>query len=113
MQNSLTGLLGEELAAQYLRTEKYIVLDNSYRSKYGEIDIIAKKKNLIVFVEVKTRKNDNFAKALENVDYRKQEKIKLTASLWMAENDNNFDYRFDVVEVYLDANIINHIENAF
>lgn len=110
------GKWGEAQAGVYLRKKGYELLAANYRSRFGEIDIIAKKDSFVVFVEVKQRKNDVFAQAQEAVTYKKQQRIKATAELWLSTEDSQLQPRFDVIEVYGGMNTepkINHIENAF
>ena len=109
----LKGAFGEGEAAKFLRKNKYEIIASGYYSRFGEIDLIAKKGNTVVFVEVKTRKNASFAKAFEAVDRSKIQKIKATAQMWMTQNDKDYDYRFDVIEIYTESKKLNHIENAF
>ena len=118
MNTKLLGKWGEEQAANYLRSKKYEIISAGYRTRYGEIDLIAKKKNMIVFVEVKLRKNGNFAPAMEFVDGHKQRRLRTTAEIWLGERELDCLCRFDVVEVYAPKGErgpvrINHIENAF
>lgn len=65
MNTTLAGKRGEALAAEYLRKKGYTLLEAGYRSRYGEIDLIVKKRGIVAMVEVKSRKSDRFAKALE------------------------------------------------
>ena len=116
MEKRLIGKLGEKLACKWYTDRKYKLLDVNYRTRLGEIDIIATKKNEIVFIEVKTRKNSNFYEAKEAVTYSKQLKIKAAASQFLAENNlEDYNVRFDVAEIYHPENnpVINIIENAF
>ena len=113
MKTLIAGREGEAAAARYLRKKGYKVISAGYRSRYGEIDIIAEDGDTVVFVEVKLRKNDVFANAFEAVTARKMEKIRLTASQWLAENDRTSPARFDIIEIYTDYGTVNHIENAF
>lgn len=88
----------------------------SYRG--GEIDIIAEDRKFIVFVEVKLRKNADFAAAREFVTAAKQQRIIKTAQLWLMKTRCEKQPRFDVIEVYAPFGesgriTINHIENAF
>ena len=68
---------------------------------------------MLCFVEVKLRKSDDFAKAMEYVDRRKQDKIRITASMYLSQNPTTLQPRFDVIEIYTETGRINHIENAF
>ena len=117
--NNLTGAWGEALAAEYLRKKHYCLLATGYRCRYGEIDLIVCDKTYLVFVEVKLRKTSSFAQAREFVDYRKQNRIKTTASVYLAQNPTALQPRFDVIEIYAPEGIvtkkpiINHLEDAF
>ena len=112
------GNIGESAAADFLKKEKkFKIIERNYTNFLGEIDIIAKSKNDIVFVEVKTRTSTDFGYASQAVDYKKQEKIKKIAQIYTKDSYNT-SIRFDVVEVYIDKSTnqiskINHIENAF
>lgn len=109
------GSAGESSAANYLRRKGYKIIERNYSCRFGEIDIIAQKGMYIVFVEVKTRKNEEFAMAREFVTYGKQQRIIKTAMLWLQQNDSELQPRFDVVEVIGEGfgRTIRHIENAF
>ena len=90
----------------------------NYRKKYGEIDIVAKSRDYILFVEVKTRHNNPYTQPYEAVDFRKQRKIILTSSAYLSENKIDSYCRFDVCEVFVDENTlkldhINYIKIAF
>ena len=118
-RNNLVGAWGETLAAQYLQKKRYRLLASQYRSRFGEIDLIVCNKEYIVFVEVKLRKNDKFARAAEFVDHAKQNRIRTTASYYLAENETELQPRFDVIEIYAPQGEqtkkpqINHLEDAF
>lgn len=107
------------MAAQYLRKKGYKILASGYRCRYGEIDLIAQRKGILAFVEVKLRKNDSFAQAREFVSFAKQDRLRKTASMYLAQDDSNLQPRFDVVEVYAPQGtetvkpVINHLEGAF
>ena len=111
----MIGSDGESAAAAYLKKKKYIILGQNYSCRFGEIDIIARKDGFVVFVEVKTRKNENFAAAREFVTRQKQERIIKAAMLWLQQNDTELQPRFDVIEV-VGVGLgrrITHIKNAF
>ena len=102
------GKKGENAACEFLK--------RNYSKKYGEIDIVAKKENLISFIEVKTRSNTDFGLACEAVSKGKQERIIKTAKTFILEYKLNEDYSFDIIEVYHNNGVvqkIEHIENAF
>lgn len=108
------GDFGEELTVSYLEKKGYRILDRNYSKPFGEIDVIAIKDDLIAFVEVKTRKSDDFAYAAEAVDFYKQQRIRRASQAYLVENDmTDFLMSFDVSEIYLDTRKINYIENAF
>ncbi len=71
-----------------------------FRCRFGEIDLIVRDRKFLVFVEVKLRKQAKFAKALEYVDRRKQDRIRITASLYISQNPTQLQPRFDVIEIY-------------
>lgn len=109
------GKIGEDIACEYLIKEGYIILDRNFRTKFGEIDIIGKKQDIIIFFEVKTRSNIQYGYPYEYVDYKKQRKIINTAHSYIKyKNIKDMQYRFDIIEVYQQKETrINHIENAF
>jgi len=118
MNKSVLGHWGEEQAARFLRKKGYRIIAMNFSCRMGEIDIIASKKSYIVFVEVKLRKNAGFAQAREYVSRAKQERIKITAMMWLGRNETELQPRFDVIEIYAPEGAggkltINHIEDAF
>ena len=115
----LRGAWGEALAAEYLRKKRFTVVAAGYSCRFGEIDLIVKDRKFLVFVEVKLRKTADFAKAMEYVDRRKQDRIRLTASMYLSRNPTNLQPRFDVIEIYAPEGTatvhpeIRHMEDAF
>jgi len=113
------GKWGEGVALEYMKTKGFTIAATGFRSRFGEIDIIAKSKEYLVFVEVKTRKDTCFAFAREYVSRDKQRKIISTANYWLLKRPTKLQPRFDVIEIYAKygeqtvAPEINHIENAF
>ncbi len=107
----------EELACTYLINKNYSILATNYQKRSGEIDIIAQKNNLVSFVEVKYRKTNSFYNPREAVTFSKQQKIIKTAEYYIfenfSENNCNYNYTFDIIEIVGKDNLINHIENAF
>lgn len=118
-QNNITGAWGESLAADYLKKKHYKLVATNYRSRFGEIDLIVCDKNYLVFVEVKLRKSDSFARAAEFVDHHKQNRLRSTAEIYLSEYPTALQPRFDIIEVYAPNGIatvnpkINHLEDAF
>lgn len=120
MKNSrLNGAWGEALAAEYLRKKKYKIEAVGYHCRFGEIDLIVSNRQYLVFVEVKLRKSSKFAQAMEFVDYRKQDRIRATASMYLSQNNTGLQPRFDVIEIYAPEGSatalpeIRHMEDAF
>ena len=118
-KSKLSGSWGEALAAQFLRKKHYKIEAVGYRCRFGEIDIIASNKRFLVFVEVKLRKTNHFAEAMEYVDSRKQDRLRTTASVYLDQNPTPLQPRFDVIEIYAPEGmatahpVINHMEDAF
>ena len=99
-RNNLSGAWGEAVAAQYLKKKHYTLVAAGYRCRFGEIDLIVQNQHFLVFVEVKLRKGEAFAQAREYVDGRKQQRLRLTASMYLSQNPTELQPRFDVVEIY-------------
>ena len=102
MKKDKTGRWGETLARLRLLVSGYSIIENNYRTKGGEIDIIAKDRGELIFIEVKTRRGKDYGPPEEAVDYRKREKLSQLAMTYIAEKEL-FDMpaRFDVVAVDL------------
>ena len=118
-KNNIAGSWGESLASEYLRKKHYRLVATNYRSRFGEIDLIVQNRKYLVFVEVKLRKSNKFAEAMEFVDFRKQERLRTTAEIFLSNYTTRLQPRFDVIEVYAPDGvetinpIINHLEGAF
>jgi putative endonuclease len=94
------GQLGEKLACEFLRKNGYQIIDQNFRTRGGEIDIVAEKEKMLVFVEVKTRTNRTFGLPEEAIDERKQHKLAMTAECYLAAHHlYDQDYRIDSVAV--------------
>lgn len=117
--SNLSGAWGEALAAEYLRKKRYEIMASGYRCRFGEIDLIARNRRFLVFVEVKLRKSARFAAAGEYVDTRKQSRLRSTAAMYLAQNPTQLQPRFDVIEIYAPDGTstahpeIRHMEDAF
>ena len=117
--SKLIGAWGEALAAEFLRDKHYKIIASGFRSRFGEIDLIAQNRKFLVFVEVKQRRSARFAQAREYVDRRKQDKLRMTASLYLSRNPTKLQPRFDVIEIYAPEGTatvdpeIYHLEDAF
>ncbi|GHU95281.1 UPF0102 protein [Clostridia bacterium] len=106
------GDKGETIAVEYLEKLGYSILARNYRTRFGEIDVVALNSGTVVFAEVKYRRNNRFADAREHVTVSKRQKIRRAASQWLARYNNESPARFDVLEIYENGEI-NHIINAF
>lgn len=119
VRDNLTGPWGEATAAEYLRRKRYEILETGYRCRFGEIDLIVRNRKYLVFVEVKLRKSPRFARAAEFVDRRKQDRIRITASMYLSRYPTDLQPRFDVIEIYAPEGVntrrpeIYHMEDAF
>ena len=110
------GEKGEAIAVQQLKKDGYKILETNYLTKLGEIDIIAKDRDTIVFVEVKARRSVHFGSPKEAVSTQKQKKISLVALYYLkTTNQMTTKARFDVVAVNLnrDQPWVEIIKNAF
>ena len=113
------GDRGEALVAQYLRKNGYRILAHSYRCRFGEIDLVAEKDDVISFVEVKLRSSTAHGLPREFVTYSKQRKLRRTAECYLAGLGREEKTRFDVAEVYTDSAHteatarIEYLEDAF
>lgn len=115
----LLGRWGEAKVGEYLRKRGCRLLAAGWHCRMGEIDLIADDGTYLRFVEVKLRKDDRFAQPREAVDARKQERLLVTAKLYLAGHPTRLQPRFDVAEVYAPEGMetrepeIIYIENAF
>lgn len=111
------GRSGENLAAKHLKKKGYSILYKNFRTHCGEIDIIARYQDVLIFVEVKTRSRGEIGSPLQAVTGRKQHQISKVALEYLSRNDLfDKDARFDVISIICDSNNkteIEHIENAF
>lgn len=112
MNNKELGNKGEDLACEYLKKNGYEILErNRHFSKLCEIDIIAKYKNKIIFVEVKTRKNNNFGTPFEAITTTKYNNIKTGVLSYLQENKIK-KYQIDVIAITLNPQLkIEHLKD--
>lgn len=98
------GNIGEEAAVQALKKRGYKIIARNYRTKMGEIDIVAKDGEYTVFVEVRLRKSNAFGSPADTIDRRKQQKIIKTAQMYAVKNDiYDTPMRFDAVLINADT----------
>lgn len=110
------GQEGEALAAAWLGKEGYEILERNWRSGHSEIDLIARKEDIIVFVEVKTRKNADFGFPEDSVDAAKEKSLARGARDYLEKNKLDNEIRFDIISIIKAAGRvpeIYHIPDAF
>ncbi len=114
-QNEI-GKKGEDLAVALLLNKEYKLLERNWRFSKAEIDIICKKDDLLVFVEVKTKSYNFFGEAAESVGAKKEILIADAAAAYMREVEHEWAFRFDIISILLPEGsdpIISHYEDAF
>jgi putative endonuclease len=116
-QKQTIGKIGEDLAVEFIAAKGYEVVERNYRYGHGEIDIVAKDRDSLVFIEVKTRNNLEFGPPVLAVTKNKQRQIRKIAEAYLYDkNISDTECRIDVIGILLIKNIepqINHIINAF
>lgn len=110
-QNIKLGKKGERKARRYLWFRGWKILEKNYKNPFGEVDIIAKKKGVIAFIEVKTRLSDIFGLPNEAVTENRKRRYIMAAKYYFAGREPDCTVRFDIIEVFRGQ--LNHIENAF
>lgn len=110
-----TGKKGEELAREFLAGEGYQIIDVNWRYYHKEIDIVAQKDDMMVFVEVKTRASLNFELPKEAVTIKKQKNLIVAADAYLQEKEIDLPSRFDIISVYAQdpPKILEHLQDAF
>ena len=115
MHNQILGKKGEDLAANFLERNGYLILDKNWRSSHLELDIVAKNDVFLVFVEVKTRSGTQKSPE-SSVNYSKQTKLFRAAQGYLLAHPHSLEVRFDVISIVLQKNAevsINHYTDAF
>lgn len=111
------GEFGEEEACKFLKKNGYQILDRNFRTRGGEIDIIARRGKTMIFVEVKARSSVEFAHPWEAVGFRKRQHLKTAARRYIREKAlTGWEYRFDIISITIDDSLkpeIEWIQNAF
>ena len=114
---NLSGKHAENIAANYLSKNKIKIIDQNYHSRFGEIDLIGIEKNILVFIEVRYRKNEDYLSAIETIDQTKCNKIITTSKYYLNEYKKYQSYlcRYDVIAITgeLKQPVIEWIKNAF
>lgn len=105
MRNKQLGDLGEDLAAKFLARRGYEILTRKYRSKFGELDIVARDKDTLVFVEVRSKSSSEYGLPQETIDGRKKERLRRVAVSFQARFSLlDYNSRFDCVAVVFGDN---------
>ena len=99
--NTKTGQLGESLARKYLERKGYRILEQNYRTRYAEIDLVARKKDVLVFVEVRTKVGERFGTPEETLNWKKLQKVKRNAVAYASRVKWKKLYRGDAVCIVL------------
>jgi putative endonuclease len=108
------GKEGEDQAAEFFRNKGFEIVARNYRYKHAEIDLIVRKENWLLFVEVKTRSSSSFGEPEAFVDSRKASKIFEGAEQYMFDNNWHGNIRFDIVSVKIGSKPeVVHFEDAF
>lgn len=113
--NIKRGAEGEDMAATYLEQKGFVVLERNYRYKRSEIDLIVRRGNWLIFVEVKTRTSDAYGLPEEFVDYKKKKKIFEGADYYMFYINWSGNVRYDIIAISMASGQprIHHLEDAF
>ena len=93
------GIWGEEVAADYLREKGYVILERDWHSKHRDIDIVCTKEDMVVFVEVKTRRNNNFTEPIDAVNYHKLQNLRRAINHYIKYRHVNNAVRFDIIGI--------------
>ena len=100
--NKAIGDYGEKIAAEYLKSNGYKILDMNFRNKVGEIDIICTFNNILIFCEIKSRYTNSYGNPIESVTYSKQKQIIKLSNLYiLSKKYFNYNIRYDVIEINL------------
>jgi putative endonuclease len=114
MKTKQTGTYGEQLAAQLLESKGWLIVCQNFRHKRAEIDLIARKEQVLLFVEVKTRSTTEFGEPETFVSANQRRQIHAAADEYIHQTDWRHDIRFDVIAITLGSppDVV-HIEDAF
>ena len=114
-RHNILGNKGEMLASRYLMEQGFAILEYNWRSGHKEVDLIAKERNVLVFVEVKTRSTDMYGDASEAVTPAKMRNVISAANAYLAMKNLDVEVRFDIVAIIGDdeQHKIEHIRDAF
>lgn len=107
--NKKIGNYGEDIAYTFLKNNGYTILKRNYRNRFGEVDFICSKKDILSFIEIKTRYFNSFGSPCESINYKKRKNIIFMSKFFLTENNiHNYFIRYDILEVFLNLNSDNH-----
>ena len=109
--NKQLGAAGEKKARAYLKLHGWKILEKNFKNPFGEVDIIAKKGDVIAFIEVKTRLSESYGAPSQAVNERRKQRYIMGAKYYFINREMDCTVRFDIIEILNGK--INHIENAF
>lgn len=113
--HNIVGRQGEEAAKKYLKNKGYKIIECNYKTKRAEIDIIAKYKNQLIFVEVRTRQSEQYGSPEDTINYQKRIRLQRNATAYIHRKKYQGLYRIDAVCLVIDQNNglqrINHYES--
>lgn len=111
------GNRGEALAAEFIERAGWTILGRNFRDGHKEVDLVARRGEVVAFIEVKTRTDMSFGHPLEAITRRKQREIEQVAAAWIQRfGKANESYRFDAVAIVIapgSAPVIEHVEDAW
>lgn len=110
------GRMGENIANRYLRAEGYEILETNFRTRYGELDIVAQTEGTIVFIEVRTRTSAILGSSWESITFFKQQQVRRMASIYLSHHHMaEVHVRFDVIAIFIKNRKANlrHLKDAF
>ena len=117
MTSTSVGKLGENIAREYLKNKGYNIIEQNYRTKYAEIDLIAKKDNALVFIEVRTKTGEQFGTPEDTINRDKKRKLRMNSMAYIARKKWKGLYQIDAVCIVLNPNQklerLNHYENIY
>lgn len=114
-RNQLVGGFGERVACRYLVSQGLVLLDRNWRTRAGELDVVARDGADVVFVEVKTRSSTRFGQPVEALVPAKVRRLRTLARMWLSDNDVRCErVRFDVISVLVGRSVaVQHLRGAF
>ena len=114
-EHNKLGITGEQIAIEFLIENNFEILEKNWRYKRAEVDVIAKKDNWIIIVEVKTRSSGNFDSLADSINKTKIRMLTEAAEAYIMQNDLENEVRFDVISIIKNKtkHTIQYIENAF